>query len=127
MLVRRDFRHFLEVEADTYLIYIRMSREETVIIASAPSQPMTYYVEGHTRYQSTQKGRFLLCNVRVHKRNRPFCVLWLKDMKRALNKIMCTHVRTPHHRLIIEHFRQKDLLSLGHKVIEQWTDIHLVW
>ena len=35
--IRRDFINFLEVKAYTYLIYMRMGRKKTVVIASATS------------------------------------------------------------------------------------------
>lgn len=50
MHINRDFRHFLEIEANAYFPAVKTS-QQTVVIALTTTEPVALGIIGHTRYQ----------------------------------------------------------------------------
>lgn len=49
MHINRDFRHFLEIEANAYFPAVKTS-QQTIVITLATTEPVALGIIGHTRY-----------------------------------------------------------------------------
>jgi len=102
MRFRRYLCHTLKRKANTYFIYIRMSAEESVVIAFASTQPMTSSIKSHTWHQCEA---YLVISLE--------CIpYWFHNMKGPLFKVGTRSIATQFHRFITRHLGQDNCHSL---------------